>query len=192
MTNFRGATTADFTINHFKKRIPVAPASHFQKYQETQRKSEMALALLKNNLPLIVAGVAVASVGVVYYYNARQPQREPSLYQKIGGEAAIDATVENFYDRVIVNPVLAPFFKNTNMVRQRAMQKAFLNHVLGNKPWNGQNMRKAHAHLKLTDVHFDEVVKELVNAMRHLKVPENLIKQVGAVTETTRNDILGR
>ena len=53
------------------------------------------------------------------------------IYAAIGGEAAINATVEEFYKRVLADPLLAPFFAKTNMKRQHEMQKKFLNHVFG-------------------------------------------------------------
>jgi hemoglobin len=114
-----------------------------------------------------------------------------TLYELIGGEAAIDATVEEFYKRVLADDFLSPFFKNLNMNRQINMQKKFLNHVFGQKPYEGKNMRKAHAHLHLTDDHFNIVAKHLSDAMLHLGVKQELVDQVLAVAETTRADVLG-
>jgi hemoglobin len=116
----------------------------------------------------------------------------PILYEKIGGEAAINATVEEFYKRILADDFLSPFFKNLNMARQINMQKKFLNHVFGQKEYEGKNMRKAHAHLHLTDKHFDRVAKHLSDAMLHLGVGQDLVDQVLAVAETTRADVLGR
>ena len=115
-----------------------------------------------------------------------------SLYEQIGGEAAVDATVEAFYDLVLKDELLRPFFKNTNMKRQRGMQKQFLNHVLGGKPYNGMNMRAAHAKLHLTDEHFNRVAKLLGDAMASLGVPKDKIDAILAIAETTRDDVLGR
>lgn len=115
-----------------------------------------------------------------------------TLYEQIGGEGAVDATVEAFYDLVMKDELLLPFFKNTNMTRQRGMQKQFLNHVLGGKPYNGLNMRKAHARLHLTDEHFNRVAKLLGDAMASLGVPKEKIDSILAIAETTRNDVLGR
>jgi hemoglobin len=135
-----------------------------------------------------------------------------TLYEKLGGEPAIDATqvnpilpmhshsssrvcmcsVEKFYDLVLANPVLSPFFVSTNMERQRLMQKSFLNHVFGGKPYNGKGMRAAHAKLHLEDKHFDEVLAMLRKALASLGVKEDLIKQVIATAETTREEVLGR
>jgi hemoglobin len=115
-----------------------------------------------------------------------------SLYEKLGGEPAIDATVEKFYQLVLADTLLAPFFAKTDMVKQRRMQKSFLNHVLGNKPFAGKTMKAAHKGLGLTDEHFNHVAKHLVDTMLSLGVAQNLVDEVLAIAETTRNDVLGR
>ena len=115
-----------------------------------------------------------------------------ALYQKIGGEPAVNLVVDRFYDIVLSDSRINHLFKNTNMQRQRRMQKSFLNHVLGGKEYNGKGMRAAHAKLNLTDAHFDAVADNLGKAMKDLSVPDDLIKQVLAVAETTRDDVLGR
>ncbi len=56
-------------------------------------------------------------------------------------------------------------------------------------------MRKGHAHLLkmgLDDSHFDAVVENLGATLNELNVPEELISEVVAICETTRNDVLGR
>ncbi|KAI8897506.1 globin-like protein [Globomyces pollinis-pini] len=117
---------------------------------------------------------------------------EKTLYERLGGEPAIDATVELFYDMLLKDDLLAPFFVNTNMTRQRRMQKSFLNHVLGGKQYDGKNMRAAHAKLHLTDEHFNRVASTLANAMTTLGVTKDLVDEVIAIAATTKDDVLGR
>ena len=131
-----------------------------------------------------------AGVALLSYYILTQ--RKPTLYEQLGGEPAIDATVNAFYKLVLKDPLLAPFFEHTDMKKQHRMQKQFLNHVFGGKPYNGQNMRKAHAKLNLKDEHFDRVAELLAQAMLSLGVKQDLVDQVIAVAATTKNDILGR
>ncbi|RKP20228.1 putative Cyanoglobin, partial [Rozella allomycis CSF55] len=94
-----------------------------------------------------------------------------NLYDEIGGEKAIDAVVELFYTKLLKVDTMIPIFANTDMNKQRRMQKSFLNHVLGGKPYNGKSMKAAHARLKLTDAHFDTVIRTLGEAMKELKRP---------------------
>ncbi len=56
-------------------------------------------------------------------------------------------------------------------------------------------MRTGHAHLVkmgLDDSHFDAVVEDLGATLVELNVPQELINEVVAICETTRNDVLGR
>ena len=54
-------------------------------------------------------------------------------------------------------------------------------------------MRQGHAHLKgLNDTHFDAVVELLGKTLAELGVRQELIQQVAALAETTRNDVLNR
>jgi hemoglobin len=145
---------------------------------------------------LVIAGiVTVATAGVAYYtwYKKQEPNQLRVIYDRIGGEPSIDALVKTFYaDYVLKDPVINGFFKNVNMEKQMKMQKAFLNHVFGQKPYNGKGMRAAHKNLKLTDEHFDHVIKALYDAIKSLGVSESDAKAIIGVAETTRNDVLGR
>lgn len=49
-----------------------------------------------------------------------------ALYERLGGEAAVGATVEKFYVKVLADPKLAGFFKNTDMKKQIHHQTTFL------------------------------------------------------------------
>ncbi len=118
------------------------------------------------------------------------------LYEKIGGEAAVNAAVDVFYRRVLSDDRISDFFDDVDMARQAAKQKAFLTMAFGGPVhYTGADMRKGHVHLVargLNDSHFDAVVENLVAALQELKVPDELITQVGVVCETTRNDVLGK
>ena len=55
----------------------------------------------------------------------------PALFERLGGSASIDIAVDQFYERLLDDPELAPFFEDVPMGRQRAHQKAFLTMALG-------------------------------------------------------------
>ncbi len=44
----------------------------------------------------------------------------------------------------------------------------------------------------LTEVHFNAIAENLVNTLKDLKIPQELIDQVVAVALTTKDDVLGR
>jgi hemoglobin len=119
-----------------------------------------------------------------------------SLYEQIGGEAAVNAAVDIFYRKVLKDDRIKRFFDGVDMDKQAAKQKAFLTMVFGGpNKYSGKDMRDGHAHLVakgLDDSHFDAVVEDLGATLKELNVPANLIAQVAAIAETTRSDVLGR
>jgi hemoglobin len=118
------------------------------------------------------------------------------LYEKVGGGGTIRELVRIFYDRVLADPRLAPFFPGTDMDSLRAKQVMFLIMLLGRTPtFTGKNLTVAHAGARaqgLTDEHFDALLDHFEAAMRELKVTEEYVREVIARLETTRSAVLGR
>ena len=119
-----------------------------------------------------------------------------TLYEQIGGEGAVNAAVDIFYRHVLSDDRISGFFEDVDMERQAQKQKAFLTMAFGGPHnYTGQDMRNGHAHLVkrgLNDSHFDAVAENLAKTLTELDVPQNLIDQVLAVAESTREDVLGR
>ncbi|MFZ2279091.1 MAG: group 1 truncated hemoglobin [Prosthecobacter sp.] len=119
--------------------------------------------------------------------------REDSLYQKLGGKAAMEAAVDAFYVKVLADDRVKHFFDDVSMDKQRRKQKEFLSAAFGGPlPWTGKDMRKAHEGMGLTEVHFNAIAENLVNTLKDLKISQELIDQVVAVALTTKDDVLGR
>jgi hemoglobin len=119
-----------------------------------------------------------------------------SLFEKLGGEAAIDAAVDIFYEKVMADKRINGFFGGIDMDKQAKKQKAFLTYAFGGpNNYSGRTMRNAHARLVkqgLNDSHFDAVMENLGATLKELNVPDELIAQAAAIAESTREDVLGR
>lgn len=119
-----------------------------------------------------------------------------SLYERLGGKAAVEAAVDLFYGKVLKDDRIRHFFDGVDIQKQRNKQKAFLSYAFGGLPtYSGKNMRDAHAHLlkrDLNDSHVDAVIENLGATLKEMGVAEDLIKEVAAIAESTRNDVLGR
>ena len=119
-----------------------------------------------------------------------------TLYEQLGGEAAVDAAVDAFYRKVLADDRISRFFDGVDMDRQAAKQKAFLTMAFGGPHnYTGADMRRGHAHLVargLNDSHFDAVVENLGKTLTEMNVAPALIAQVAAIAEGTRKDVLGR
>jgi len=71
-----------------------------------------------------------------------------SLYERLGGAAAVDAAVDLFYTKVLADDRIKHFFEGVDMKRQAGHQKAFLTYAFGGSPnYSGKNMREGHKHL---------------------------------------------
>lgn len=119
-----------------------------------------------------------------------------TLFDQLGGVAAVDAAVDIFYRKVLTDYRINRFFDNTDMEAQAAKQKAFLTMAFGGpNNYTGTDMRNAHARLVkmgLNNDHFNIVMEHLTATLQELNVPQELIAQVAAIAETTRNDVLGK
>ena len=120
----------------------------------------------------------------------------PTLYEQLGGAAAVDAAVDNFYRRVLKDDRISRFFEGVDMDKQAAKQKAFLTMAFGGpNNYTALDMKTGHAHLVekgLDDSHFNAVVEDLGATLKEMGVSDELIGQVAAVAETTREAVLGR
>jgi len=123
-------------------------------------------------------------------------ETEASVYDQIGGSAAVDAAVDIFYRRVLADAYVVSFFEGVDMDRQAVKQKAFLTMVMGGPHnYTGKDMREGHKHLVkrgLNSSHFDHILMHLRATLAELSVPENLIQTIIGVAESTRDDVLDR
>ncbi|HXH63875.1 MAG TPA: group 1 truncated hemoglobin, partial [Mariprofundaceae bacterium] len=120
-----------------------------------------------------------------------------TVYEQLGGEAAINAAVDVFYRRVLADKYISRFFDGVNMQMQANKQKAFLTMVTGGpNNYTGKDMREGHKRLVhemgLNDAHFDHVLAHLRSTLAELGVKQELINTVIGVAESTRDDVLDR
>ncbi len=118
-----------------------------------------------------------------------------SLYQRIGGDAALNAAVEEFYRRIIADADLAPVFASTDMQRLKSHQRRFLALAFGGpNAYGGRDLRSAHAPITqrhgLGHVHFDAVIGHLVDTLDALGVDPHCRDEAIAIAESTRCAVL--
>ena len=154
-------------------------------------------------LQVVIALFLVVSAGGSFFAslafaNEAEPTGEDkqSLYVQLGGEKAIDAAVDKFYEKVLADDRVNGFFKGVDMDRQRAMQKAFLTFAFGGpNAYEGRDLRGAHAHLVargLNDSHFDVILEHLGATLKELGVKDELIKHAADVANSVRNEVLNK
>lgn len=120
-----------------------------------------------------------------------------SLYEAIGGQAAVDAAVDVFYKKVLADKLLAPYFTSVDMDGQRAKQKAFFTILFkGDTAGADSYMRKSHARLVrdegLSDSHFNAVAGHLQDTLNELGVKPEVAAQVMGGAAGLKNAVLNR
>uniref|UniRef100_B8HSM2 Group 1 truncated hemoglobin n=1 Tax=Cyanothece sp. (strain PCC 7425 / ATCC 29141) TaxID=395961 RepID=B8HSM2_CYAP4 len=122
-----------------------------------------------------------------------------TLFEKLGGSAAIQLAVDKFYERVLQDDRVKHFFADVDMDKQKDHQRAFLTYAFGGAPqYDGRTMRKAHQKLVaeqgLNGNHFDAIAEDLVLTLQELGISQDLIDQVVAIAGAPehRSDVLNQ
>jgi hemoglobin len=114
-----------------------------------------------------------------------------SDYEVIGGGPAVSAVVNDFYERVLGDPQLAPYFEGVDMSRLKRHQVLLVTKVLGGPDnYNGRPLDEAHAGLGIDSDDFNAVVGHLAGAMKDAGVPDDIIGRAGAAVAATEPAIV--
>ena len=116
---------------------------------------------------------------------------EDTLYERLGGQDAIDAVVEEFYDRVLADEDLQSYFAETDTEALRDHQSAFLTFVTdGAEEYNGPGMGPAHEHLDVTPEAFASVAEHLDASLRACGVAEADREELMAAVAGLEDDVV--
>ena len=85
-----------------------------------------------------------------------------SVFDQLGGFAAVSGIVMEFYERVLDSDVVGDFFDGVDMSKMIDHQTKFIASLLGGPAsFSNEQLRKSHHNLKITDEQFQEVCKIL-------------------------------
>ena len=109
---------------------------------------------------------------------------ETTLYDRIGGTNGITDLVTAFYNRVLADEELAPFFKNAKIAKLRAMQVELFSAALGGPvKYTGRPMAQAHRHLKIGLPDYQRFIRHLFDTLNAAGF---------ALTDQERYEVIGR
>jgi hemoglobin len=113
-----------------------------------------------------------------------------SIYEAIGGEPALVAVVDDFYERVLGDARLAGFFAGTSMNKLKGRQVEFFAAALGGPhTYTGAPMKQVHLGRGIRQEHFDLVAGHLVAALGAAGVPEEITGQIVTVVAPLAKDL---
>ena len=114
-----------------------------------------------------------------------------SLYSQVGGEAAVRAVVSEFYNRVLSDQALAPYFRHKQRKGLEEAQVQFFTQALGGpKIYQGRSMADAHRNLHITARNFDRVAVHLQETLESLGVEPDHIDTIMNTVAPLKGDIV--
>lgn len=121
-------------------------------------------------------------------------QAQRTLYERLGGYDGISAVVEDFENRLFVDPKVGKYFVGMGTdTRELFIQKTknlVCNVTGGPCKVISRSAKTTHAGLGITDAEFDIVAGHLSEALDKYKVQPAEHKEVMAIIETLRKDIV--
>ena len=122
---------------------------------------------------------------------------EPSLYERLGGVYAIATVVDDFIDRIMVNPKL-----NANPKVDEAHHKvppAGFKYLVtemvcwatgGPQKYTGRSMYDSHVHLQITEAEWQAFLDDFSACLAKFKVPPREQQELLAIVDSTKKDIV--
>ncbi len=126
---------------------------------------------------------------------ALAPKPETSLFDRLGGQSAIEAVVSDFVDLVgadtrITNEVVKTRLASIDIPALKSHASNLVCGATGGPcQYTGRDMKSTHAGLGITNAEFDYVVDDLVETLNQYKVPEREKNELLGLLAPMRDDI---
>jgi hemoglobin len=90
-----------------------------------------------------------------------------SIFERYGGFASVGKLVLDFYDRVLDDDVLGPYFEDVDMRRLIDHQTKFVATIMGGPAsYTDDTLHQVHAHLKIDHDAFEQMLVVLRETLR--------------------------
>jgi len=108
---------------------------------------------------------------------------QETLYDRLGGHDGIRAVVDDFYDRLVADDDIGPFFEGSDLAKLRRTQTDFLCEAAGGpETYDAEPIREAHIDVPFTPEHIQRAVELLYQSLDEFDVAdEDADAVVGAV-----------
>ncbi len=117
---------------------------------------------------------------------------KPTLYELIGGAETIEKLVVAFYQNVLGDPMLQPFFKDVSIDKLRQMQQAFFSIALGGpEPEFEISLYQAHQGRGIQRQHLTRFTEHLINTLAEIGIEEDRAQKVYERIAMYSDEVLG-
>lgn len=114
-----------------------------------------------------------------------------SLYERLGGNDAIVAVIDDFVARAAGDPRINAKFARTDVPRLKAMLVDQVTAATGGPAtYTGRGMDETHAGMGVTAGEFDALVGDLVDTLQQFEVPAPVQTELLAILGPLRADIV--
>lgn len=114
-----------------------------------------------------------------------------TLYDKYGGTSTVKLVVHQFYGKVLRSDLLKPYFEGADMERLMKHQIDLFSFVMGAPiQYDLSVLKRAHAHLKISNTAFDEVAGLLLETLEEAGMAAPDVEKLMAIVGSTRGDIV--
>jgi hemoglobin len=118
---------------------------------------------------------------------------EQKLYNRLGKKEGIRAVVDDFYDRLLEDDELEPFFEGADMEKLRRTQTDFLCEAAGGpETYSAEPVREAHLHVPFTPAHIQRAVELLYESLDAFDVADEDAEAVVQAVAVYEQDLLAR
>ncbi|MEM9400015.1 MAG: methyl-accepting chemotaxis protein [Verrucomicrobiota bacterium] len=105
--------------------------------------------------------------------------KDKSLFEQIGGSEVVSTTIMRFYERVLEDGELTPFFAEVDMDQLIESQKAYLTYELGGvEKFEGQSMTSSYKDMGIDTKHLTHVVQHLHETLIWLQVEPEIVNEI--------------
>jgi hemoglobin len=119
-------------------------------------------------------------------------EKQQTLFERVGGEQAIAELINEFYDRVLTDPELMPFFKDTAVDKLRRMQREFFSAALdGPITYTGRPLSHVHHGRGITKHHLARYVDHLIDTLRSRDITDQDVNDIISRISTYAGEITG-
>jgi len=157
-------------------------------------KKSIAVMLLALPLTLIAACGAKQDAAPEASPPAPEPQAvaaPASLYDRLGGEAAIRAVVDEFVANVAADTRINKWFENADIERLKGHLVNQIGQASGGpQVYTGRDMKTTHAGMAIDDAAFNALVEDLVKALDKFNVQQQEKDELLGLLGPMRSDIV--
>jgi len=116
---------------------------------------------------------------------------QETVYDRLGGHDGIRAVVDDFYDRLLADDDIGPFFQGSDMEKLRRTQTDFLCEAAGGpETYDAEPIREAHIDVPFTPEHIQRAVELLYRSLEAFDVPDDDADAVVSSLAEYESDLL--